>query len=447
MNYTLIGRAFVLLWLSEAAFVLGGTIMSFAVGVWVFEQSGSVKQFSYVMLSSAIPSLVFLPTSGVLADRFDRRWIIALCDCGITLIVIVLAYLAFQKQLLVEHFYIFSAVLAVLSTLRQPSYQAIIGLIVPNDKLGRANGLLGFTQGFVQIGAPLAAGYLMATWGLEGVIAIEMVTVIVGGLAIFVALTTTSRAIRGDCAPAPLALLKNLRSTYGAVIEYFKTYKLMLGLVAYLLIQEGLLVLSSMMITPLVLATHSSETLGMIMAFGAFGSVTGSLLLIGANVKKRLMLWILVSDTVLATFVILAGISVTTQLWCLAAFGAFACGAISKGCSGALRMRKVPAEKQGSVFASIASGCLIVMCTVMLIGSTTVDQLFEPLMMPGAPLANYFGDLVGTGKGRGVALLFVLAGAIFASTSLIAIVHPRLRHLDDWVPDKCGPRIWQNPSR
>jgi diaminobutyrate-2-oxoglutarate transaminase len=436
MSHKLIGRTFILFWLSETAFLIGGALTSFALGVWVFEQSGSIRQFAYVMLSSAVPALIFLPFAGLLADRFDRRWVIVWCDCSAVLTVLILAYLAASKLLVVEHLYAFGAIFSIVRSLRNPSYRAAVSLIIPTDKLTRANGMFGVTAGFVQIGAPLSSGYLMATWGIEGVIAIELVMVLAGSIMIFSALTRNSHAILGSGAEDSQSLLNGIQSSFSGTVDYFKEHSLMLNLVSYILIQKALLVFASTMVTPLILSTQTSETLGMVIAFGALGGVTGSLFLIGANVTTRLMFWILTSDIVLAAFLILAGLSSTPAYWSLCAFGAFACGGISEGCAGALWIRKVPKEKLGSVFALIAAGNLIVTCVVMLVGSALVDQVFEPLMMPGAALAESIGAFLGMGKGRGIALLFVLAGSVCALASLVALFHSRVRILDSLVPEQ-----------
>ena len=435
MSKGLVGRTFLLLWLSETIFTMGGALTSFALGVWVFERSNSVAQFSYVMLSSALASLMCLPFAALLADRFDRRWVIALCDCANILIIGVLAVLAFNHWLVVTHLYIFAAIASLTGTLRHPSYQAAVAQIVPTGQLIRANAMMGMSAGLVQIGTPLCAGYLMAASGLEGVIAIEVLTALGGAGALLYALRGIPHALRGDPVQVSLNLSRGIQNSFAGVLCYFKAHPLMGGLLAYVLIQESLLVLVATMVMPLVLATHNSATLGWVMTFGAIGGLTGSLILMALNVTKRLMIWVLASDAVLATFVVLAGLASTQELWSLCAFGVFASGGVSVVCSHALWMRKVPNARQGSVFASIDAGKLIATCGVLLIGGATIEQIFEPMMMPGALAAQSMGAWLGVGKGRGVALLFVLTGVTFGIASLVAMLHPRLRAIDRLIPD------------
>jgi DHA3 family macrolide efflux protein-like MFS transporter len=56
-------------------------------------------------------------------------------------------------------------------------------------------------------------------------------------------------------------------------------------------------------------------------------------------------------------------------------------------------------------------------------------------MMPGGALAPTFGWLVGTGPGSGMALIFVVAGLIGASTSLGGYAFNAVRNVEDIIPD------------
>src|SRR5215217_8477156 len=56
-----LGRGFALLWAGETAYGLAAGLMRFALGVWVYQQSGSAQQFAYVFLAATLPSLLLMP--------------------------------------------------------------------------------------------------------------------------------------------------------------------------------------------------------------------------------------------------------------------------------------------------------------------------------------------------------------------------------------------------
>lgn len=435
----LMSRAFLLLWLSETAFDIGAALMGFALGVWVFEKTGSAEQFSWTILSAAVPALLMTPFSGALADRFDRRWVIASCDVLAALLVGVLALLHFRGELSVVHLYVFNGVGAVIGALRNPSYMAAIGAIVPKDNLTQANGVVNFTQAIMHIGAPLAAGYLMASHGLGGIMVVEVLLVAAGAIAIFGALSSAKHAIRGSDKPREGHIFRTMLESFSSAIGYFKTEPLMVGLLAYAVLQESLMVLITAMITPLVLSTHNSDALGLVLTAGAFGGMVGSALLVILKIKTRLMAWVLGTDACLSLAVVWAGFTDTTAIWCLCAFIAMMAGAASGSCAGALWMRKTPSDKQGSIFALIGALHLLALCAVMSFGGTVGQRVFEPALMPGGEWAESIGTWVGLGKGRGYGFLFIVCGGVCATASLLALLNGRMRRLDDLVGDKSEP--------
>ncbi|MBV7339136.1 hypothetical protein KFU94_65165 [Chloroflexi bacterium TSY] len=57
-------------------------------------------------------------------------------------------------------------------------------------------------------------------------------------------------------------------------------------------------------------------------------------------------------------------------------------------------------------------------------------------MTDNGPLASTFGQLIGTGPGRGAALLFITMGALTIIVTIIAYQFPRLRLVEDELPDQ-----------
>jgi hypothetical protein len=67
----------------------------------------------------------------------------------------------------------------------------------------------------------------------------------------------------------------------------------------------------------------------------------------------------------------------------------------------------------------------------VLIAGPLADLVFEPAMLPGGALAGSVGSLIGTGPGRGIALLFAVAGLLLIVLAFAAYRLPKLRQLDD----------------
>lgn len=64
---------FLVIWLGQAVSLIGSGLTSFALGIWVYQQTGSVMNFGLISLLVALPTLLVSPFSGVVVDRFNRR--------------------------------------------------------------------------------------------------------------------------------------------------------------------------------------------------------------------------------------------------------------------------------------------------------------------------------------------------------------------------------------
>jgi MFS family permease len=73
-------RVFFLVWFGQLISLFGSQLTSFALGVWVYKNTGSVTQFALISFLAILPGLVISPLAGALVDRWDRRWTMILSD-------------------------------------------------------------------------------------------------------------------------------------------------------------------------------------------------------------------------------------------------------------------------------------------------------------------------------------------------------------------------------
>jgi MFS transporter, DHA3 family, macrolide efflux protein len=57
------------------------------------------------------------------------------------------------------------------------------------------------------------------------------------------------------------------------------------------------------------------------------------------------------------------------------------------------------------------------------------------LMAAHGRFAGSFGQMLGVGPGRGIALLFAVMGLIKVTVSLMAYLYPHIRRIEDDLPD------------
>jgi diaminobutyrate-2-oxoglutarate transaminase len=430
-------RTFALLWLSETAFDLGTTLVSFAIGVWIFSHTGSAQDYSLSVLAAALAAMLVTPVAGALADRYDRRWVVLACDAVAILCTAAVVLSLLADRMSVAAFYLYAAVSAAIGALRRPAIRVAVSNFVPKERFAQVGGLTGISRALVQVGAPAASGFLMGYAGLQAVMAVQFCLLAAGAMLVFGALARAGGAARGGAAvQTQRSIWSGARTGFSGALGYLKEQPLMRSLLMYGALVQCLMVLATTMLTPMVLSTHTTGVLGMVMSTGIVGGLAGSMLVAASVIKRDLMLWVLVCDAVQSAAVLGAGLSTSVAVWCACAFACLFCGSTSVACSYALWMRKAPLAHQGSVFALLAASNMLVMCLVLLAGGYLADAVLEPAFADGGPLSAAIGSWFGSGKGRGIGFLFFLCGICGLALTLLALAGRNLRRLDALVPER-----------
>src|SRR5262245_22452001 len=73
-------RAFRILWLGQVVSQMGDWFDTIAVYTLALQLTGSSRSVALIMVARFLPSVVMGPLSGVVADRFSRRWIMIASD-------------------------------------------------------------------------------------------------------------------------------------------------------------------------------------------------------------------------------------------------------------------------------------------------------------------------------------------------------------------------------
>ncbi|MEA5495896.1 MFS transporter [Limnoraphis robusta] len=84
-------RVFILIWFGQLVSLIGSSLTDFALGIWVYQRTGSITQFTLITVSGALPLIVISPLAGVLVDRWSRRWAMILSDSGAALATVAIA--------------------------------------------------------------------------------------------------------------------------------------------------------------------------------------------------------------------------------------------------------------------------------------------------------------------------------------------------------------------
>ena len=72
----------------------------------------------------------------------------------------------------------------------------------------------------------------------------------------------------------------------------------------------------------------------------------------------------------------------------------------------------------------------------IVVAGPLAERVFEPAMAPGGSLADIVGPLIGTGPGRGMALMYIIAGVSLIGMALLSMAIRSVRRLEDVLPDQ-----------
>ncbi len=108
---------------------------------------------------------------------------------------------------------------------------------------------------------------------------------------------------------------------------------------------------------------------------------------------------------------------------------------VASGCMQTILQTKVDSAVQGRIFAFTGMVVSAMMPAAYLASGPAADRLFEPWLAPGGALAGSLGFWIGVGPGRGVAAAFVAAGLSLLLVTAATYANPRVRSLEDELPD------------
>lgn len=423
-------RTFLILWIGQMISLLGSNLNGFALGVWVYQRTTSVTQFTLIAVFAAIPSLIISPLAGTLVDRWDRRKVLLVSNLLLASNTLLIILLLMAGQLSIWHIYLLTTAGAIYGSFPQPARAAITPLLVPQNKLVRANGMVQLGQASVQIIGPVLAGIAMVSIGLLGVMTIDLVSfaaVILSLVIVRIPRPVASAASRA----ASGSLLREMR--YGW--DYLVARPGMLALLLLFAVSNFLLGGVGVLVTPLILATSNAAGLGTVASIAGFGLLAGSLVMTVWGGPRRRINGVLLGSIAGGVFVILGGLSQSIPLFAAAAFGFMFTIPIAGTCTTVIWQTKVAPDVQGRVFALSGMVAGIAAPLSFLAAGPLADRVFEPLLARNGALAGSIGQIVGVGPGRGIGLMFIVMGSLHLLAIALGYLYPRLRNLEDEVPD------------
>ena len=400
---------FLIVWAGQLLSGLGTGMTGFALGVHVFTETMSATGFAMVILCLFAPAIVLRPLGGVLADRFDRRMLIILGDLGSAIGVLFILFSLRTGDLTPARIYLGIAVNSAFTALQNPAYKASLTDLVSEEQFAKAGGLVQLASSAQHLLAPLAAGFLLVHFGLHTVLMLDIATF---GAAVAGALSIGARL-----GPAPGTERGHLMT------ELTEGWR---GLAAHREVMNVVLIISGVtffagvlqtLFAPMMLTLTDAPTLGVVQSVSASGMLVTSLIIgmfgMPSGLKSRISVSLAATGIALA----LMGLSSNVAWITVTFFGFFACLPFVNTGAEVLIRAGIPNEMQGRAWGIIGVLSQLGYIAAYLTAGVLADLVFNPLLMPNGLLAASAGRIVGTGPGRGIALMLLLSGLGLVATA------------------------------
>jgi MFS transporter, DHA3 family, macrolide efflux protein len=444
-------RTFYILIATQTFSLIGSQMTGLAVAIKVFKDTNQATPIAITAFFAALPALISASIAGVLADRWDRRRVMAISDAGqaIGTLILLISFATGTFELWI--LYVVSLIQAVFGTFQQPAFGAAMTMMVPDDHRDRANAIRELTGPMSGIFAPVLAGLLFAVIGASGVMVIDLFTFAVAVMVVLLVeiphpqQSAEGRAlqetVRSGAAVGPQSRLRSWLAPSVALwkeatigFRYLATRRILLFIAMYLSIVNFLIGGAFVLNTPYVLSITGKEAaLGTLMGVMSAGAILGGVIMsVWGGTRPRIHT-IMPGIAAAGLGMALYGVSRVPVTMGIALFALMLPIPMINASFMSMMQIKVPPDLQGRVFSVLGQLSTLLMPIAYLLAGPLADKVFEPAVSKAG--WDTIAPLVGSQPGSGIGLIMLLAGSLIAVVTVIAYALPAVRHMETTLPD------------
>jgi len=418
-------KNFYKLWLGELISNIGSGMTAFALSVYIYEKTGSVSYVSLITLLSFMPSIILSPIGGLLADKYDRRLLMIIGDLfsGLGLVYILWSIQAGEKSIV--PIFVGITFSSIFTSLLEPSYRATLTDILEEENYAKASGLIQVAGSAKYLISPVIAGMILSVADIRVILLLDILTFITTCLMIFLvrkSMNSETQNYKKDSFKGLLEglfIIKENRGVYSLVIVMFFVCFFM-GFIQIL-------------IRPMILATSSVKTAGMMESLCAVGLLIGSLWIGIAGIKKNYTKILAVACFFCGIFMSMTGVNENLAIIGISTFLFFSTLPFMNSCADVLVRVSIPNELQGRVWGLISLITQMGTVIAYIISGVMADYIFEPMFNKNGLLVKNIGMIIGTGKGRGIGFMLILSGMGMLIMAIVIWKNGKIRE----VSEKC----------
>ena len=405
-------RDYYILWSTQGLSQLGSSITAFALTLWLYEKTGSALSTAALTICSYVPYVLMSIFAGALTDRWKKKPTMLVCDTLAALSTLVVFLLYKTNTLAVWHLYVINAVSGLMNTVQQPASEVTMTLIVPKECYQKTSGLNSLLRSVNSILNPLLATALYAAFGLDIVIAVDLLTFVVAftALAGFIKIPETQSVKK-----------EGTLKLAGEGLSFLKKSPMILTLLLFMSGINLIAFASSATLPAYVIPNPKggSNVLGLVTSCAGAAMVVGSFLVsYMPKPKDRVKVVFITMLISMGSENFILAFSREPILWCISQVIGWILVPVMGANLEVILRSSIPVELQGRVYACRNTLQFFTRPIGLFLGGFMVDSLCEPFMQAHSNSAM-LTSLFGSGKGSGAAMMMLILGLVGSAWCLL----------------------------
>ena len=422
-------HSFLILWITQSLSSLGSSMTNFALVIWSYQEQGSALSTALLSVCSYAPYVIMSIFAGALSDKWNKKITMLVSDSVAALCTVVVMVLLLTGKLEIWHLYVLNGINGLMNTIQQPAADVTITLLTPSKHYQKVSGFRSFSNSLNTILTPVFATAILAFWGLQAVIWIDLATFVVAffSLVCFIKIPQIPREKEQKETV--------LQSAFSG-LRYLKENRGILDLILFLAAINFIASIYDAALPAMILSKADNIALGTVNTVVGIATLAGSILVsLVPEPKSRVRV---ICNTLLlsmSTENFVLAFADALPLWCAGAFLGWISIPIMNANMDVIFREKIPVSMQGRVFSARNTLQFFTIPLGLFLGGALVDTVFEPLMAKqeaGSLLTNLFG----MGKGSGAQMLFFLIGIAGVIVCLVFRRDSHIWALEDIVKNK-----------
>jgi MFS family permease len=399
----------------------------FAVMIWAYEQTKSATALALLGFFNCITYIIASPFAGVVVDRWSRKRIMFFADLSAGLTTVFLLFTNLTGSLQLWHLYLTIGLAGVFEAFQEPAFTSTVSIVIPKDGYTRSNGLLGLGRSLARMFAPVFAGLVQQTVGLNFVLGIDLFTMTLALYGLFI---IHIPYVHSEAKPS-----ENFWGELRFGLDYiFKNAGLRNLTLSFFMVNLFATLTYFAVLSPMILTRSGGDetALGIVrLAMGIGGILGGVWIIAWKNPQKKARMYLIATGLSFLICDAIMAMSKFTLGWSLAGFLAELTIPLIVSPYFALWQELVPNYIQGRVFSTREMIQIASQPIGYLMGGILADRIFEPAMLNFAWFQNPFGMLVGTGPGAGMSSMFLFTSLFGGMLGFVGLLSPSVRQLDE----------------